>query len=177
MMGWGGQGNNNKKTKKKNVRGFLAYQRPYIVHLLHSAVAFLSLLLLEIIATDVALFNACETAPGYTLLHIACLPLDERCIQLHSKAIDTSIHETRNLSELDGKIKDKQSSATTNNYIDARKVLDAMDKDYRFLTDSIYPVSHQYSVPSSGYHEAQTLVVPLFERHDVSEFICSSFSW
>lgn len=93
------------------------------MHLLHFAVAIPSLPLLEIVTTDIALFNAGKIALSHTLLHVACLTLDERYTQLPSKATYPSIRETRSLSELDGKIKDKQSSQTTNNYIDARKLL------------------------------------------------------
>lgn len=77
----------------------------YNVHILHFAVARLSLSLLEVIVQAVSLAEAGTTALGHTSLHIACLPLDERFIQMHSEAVYKSVHETRNLSELEGALK------------------------------------------------------------------------
>lgn len=82
----------------------------YNLHLLHFAVAALSLPILETIATGVALTNPGTTAPGHTLLQIACWPLGELYIQLHSKAIHSSVHVTRNLSELYGNTKAKHGN-------------------------------------------------------------------
>ena len=72
----------------------------YNVSILHFAVARLNLRLLQTVAADVPLFKAGITALGHTLLHIACLPLDESWVQIHSEPIYRSCHETRNLSEL-----------------------------------------------------------------------------
>lgn len=73
----------------------------YDVSILHFAVARLDLTLLETVAADLKLEKARETALGHSLLHIACLPLDESWIQMHSEPIFKSCHETRNLSELE----------------------------------------------------------------------------
>ncbi|KAL8847372.1 MAG: hypothetical protein Q9221_007583 [Calogaya cf. arnoldii] len=73
----------------------------YNVSLLHFAVARLNLPLLQAIAADVPLDSAGRTALGHSILHIACLPLDESWVQMHSRPVFTSCRKTRNLSELD----------------------------------------------------------------------------
>lgn len=137
----------------------------YGVHLLHFAVATLSVPLLETIAVDVALSNAGVTALGHTLLHIACLPPDERYIQLHSKAIYSSIHETRNLSELDGIIKARHSDRMTGDYITARDILEEMEIEY--LTDAAAPVDSTRLALSIDYYELQTQIMQLLDQHGV----------
>ena len=89
----------------------------YDVSILHFAVARLDLHLLKRIAVDVPLSNAGRTALGHTLLHIACLPLDESWVQTHSEPIFKSCHETRNLSELE------VFEEGTGEYVKAREVL------------------------------------------------------
>ncbi|KAI4133216.1 MAG: hypothetical protein LQ347_002248 [Umbilicaria vellea] len=39
------------------------------------------------------------TALGHTVLHIACLPRDDSCINVHSRKIYESVHEVRTLSD------------------------------------------------------------------------------
>jgi hypothetical protein len=65
----------------------------YRFHMLHFAVAHLSIAMLE--AIDVPLRESPASALGHTLGHIACMPLDETHIQLFSHKIRGSIHDIR----------------------------------------------------------------------------------
>lgn len=69
----------------------------YSVHILHFATATLNLRMLEHIIQYTPLCNACKTALGHTLLHIACLPANSLEVQRRSQIIFESIHETRDL--------------------------------------------------------------------------------
>ena len=76
----------------------------YNCHILHIAAATLSLPLFQQIADAVGptathLSELPPTALGHTPLHIACLPLDDTHINLHSPKIHASIHEVRSLSD------------------------------------------------------------------------------
>ena len=70
----------------------------YNVHILHFATALLSPSLLVSVSASIALNNAGTTALGHTLLHVACLPLDDTYIQIFSEKIYQSIHSVRTLS-------------------------------------------------------------------------------
>lgn len=129
----------------------------YSVHILHFAVARLSLSLLEVIVQAVSLAEAGTTALGHTLLHIACLPLDERFIQMHSEAVYKSVHETRNLSELEGCLKARHDNPQTNNYLTARDILDENDMSHNAL-DSLLFTDDSLSSTQSHF-ENQTAVV------------------
>lgn len=87
----------------------------YNVSLLHFAVAKLDLQMLKTIAADVPLSEAGRTALGHSILHTACLPLDETWVQMHSLPIFTSCRETRNLSEMEIAVEG------TGEYIQARR--------------------------------------------------------
>ncbi|KAL8995731.1 MAG: hypothetical protein Q9169_004589 [Polycauliona sp. 2 TL-2023] len=89
----------------------------YNVSLVHFAVARLDMSILKTVTTDVSLSVAGRTALGHNLLHIACLPLDESWVQMHSLPIFTSCRETRNLSELE------IVSEGAGDYLHARKIL------------------------------------------------------
>ena len=89
----------------------------YDVSLTHFAVARLDLHLLKTVTADVPVNAAGKTALGHTVLHIACLPLDESWVQMHSGPIFTSCRETRNLSELD------DATEGAGDYVKSRKVL------------------------------------------------------
>ena len=99
----------------------------YNVHILHFAVARLSISILEAIVDDVPIDSAGTSALGHTLLHVACMPLDERFINMCSKAIYDSIHETRDLSEMCAELKHQYEGAQINNYAEARTILDEQD--------------------------------------------------
>ncbi|KAI4181543.1 MAG: hypothetical protein LQ346_006747 [Caloplaca aetnensis] len=88
----------------------------YNVSLLHFAVARLDLQALKTIAADVPLSSAGRTALGHSLLHVACLPLDESWVQMHSEPIFKSCRETRNLSEMD------IAAEGPGDYVQARRV-------------------------------------------------------
>ncbi len=94
----------------------------YDVHILHFAVARLSLILLYEIVKIVPLAEAGATALGHSLLHIACLPLDKRYIQIHSEAIYKSIHETRDLSEAEEDLRGRFEEEELDNYFTARVI-------------------------------------------------------
>ena len=69
-------------------------------HILHFAVATLNLSLLQHVLATVGsqVFSQnLTTALGHTLLHIACLPIDDSVLNMHSLPIFTSMHEFRNL--------------------------------------------------------------------------------
>ena len=87
----------------------------YNVHILHFAVARLSLPLVKAIVKYMPLKTAGKTALGHILLHVVCLPLDERYLNLHSEAIYISIHETRDLSEVDPCFKACRADSQSNN--------------------------------------------------------------
>ncbi|KAK5697109.1 hypothetical protein LTR17_024015 [Elasticomyces elasticus] len=65
------------------------------VHTNHFAVAQLNLELL--LATDISPFSTPPTSLGHSLLHIACLPMDDGSLQLGSHKIRQSIHDVRYL--------------------------------------------------------------------------------
>jgi ankyrin repeat protein len=68
------------------------------VHLLHIAVALLSLPILKrVLESGFNLSSAGPTALGHTLLHIACLPLDITHVNIFQESIYTSAHEFRQL--------------------------------------------------------------------------------
>ena len=69
------------------------------VHLLHHAVATLDLNLILRVEADVPLSSAGKTALGHTLLHIACLPRDQKQLNSISPEIDKSIHDLRTIPE------------------------------------------------------------------------------
>lgn len=76
----------------------------YNCHILHIAAAPLNLDLFrhisEAVGTDAQdLSTLAPTALGHTVLHIACLPLDDSSINVHSRKIYDSIHEVRTLSD------------------------------------------------------------------------------
>jgi hypothetical protein len=66
----------------------------YRIHVLHLAVAQFSIEMLE--AINIPLREAPASALGHTLGHIACMPLDETCMQLFSSKVRESIHDIRN---------------------------------------------------------------------------------
>ena len=70
----------------------------YNMHILHFVTTLLSPSLLERISASIILNNAGTTALGQTLLHIACLPLDDTYIQIFSKKVYQLIHTVRTLS-------------------------------------------------------------------------------
>ena len=70
----------------------------YNVHILHFATALLSPSLLVSVSASIALNNAGTTALGHTLLHVACLPLDDTYIQIFSERVYQSIHNVRTFS-------------------------------------------------------------------------------
>jgi hypothetical protein len=70
----------------------------YKVHLLHFAVARLSLSLVQRVVECCPLENAPVTALGHTLLHVACMPLTRWHIQEYSQKVFESIHELRDIS-------------------------------------------------------------------------------
>ncbi|KAL8755805.1 MAG: hypothetical protein Q9184_004690 [Pyrenodesmia sp. 2 TL-2023] len=89
-------------TLREHPRVDLGIRTPvYNLSLLHFAVAKLDLQMLKTIAADVPLSEAGRTALGHSILHTACLPLDETWVQMHSLPIFTSCRETRNLSEME----------------------------------------------------------------------------
>ncbi|KAK4898878.1 hypothetical protein LTR27_003609 [Elasticomyces elasticus] len=65
------------------------------VHANHFAVAQLNLELL--LATDISPFSTPPTSLGHTLLHIACLPMDDGSFQLAPHKIRQSVHDIRYL--------------------------------------------------------------------------------
>ncbi|KAK4495651.1 hypothetical protein PRZ48_012919 [Zasmidium cellare] len=65
------------------------------VHVLHFAVARLSLRLIDVIGLPRSVAE--PTALGHTLLHIACMPLDESEIQVFAPKVRQSIHDMRTL--------------------------------------------------------------------------------
>lgn len=76
----------------------------YSCHILHIAAATLNLDLFRHICEAVGadakdLSTLAPTALGHTVLHIACLPRDDSCINIHSQKIYESIHEVRTLSD------------------------------------------------------------------------------
>lgn len=97
------------------------------VHILHFAAAKLSLPLLKAIVEAVPLADAGTTALGHTMLHIVCLPLDERFVNWHSEPVYRSVHETRDLSELSGALKARFGETQSNDYSTARDILDEND--------------------------------------------------
>ncbi|KAI4182812.1 MAG: hypothetical protein LQ348_004798 [Seirophora lacunosa] len=144
----------------------------YSVHLLHFAVATLSLPLIETISAHVPTSHAGKTALGHTLLHVACMPLDERYIQMHSEAVYRSIHETRNLSETEGVIKPEHKDLASNDYVTVRPVLDyrrwSLDEFRAKIFHSQTPpleCIHKRLMSSRHYHQAQTLAVQLICEH------------
>ena len=70
----------------------------YNVHILHFATALLSPSLLVRVSASKSLKNAGKTALGHTLLHVACLPLDDTYIQISSEKVYQSIHNVCTLS-------------------------------------------------------------------------------
>ena len=69
-------------------------------HILHFAVATLNLSTLQHVLATVGsqVFSQnLTTTLGHTLLHIACLPVDDSVVNMHSLPILTSIHEFRTL--------------------------------------------------------------------------------
>lgn len=88
----------------------------YNVSILHFAVAKLDLEMLKTIAADIPLSDAGRTSLGHSILHIACLPLDESWVQMHSAPIFTSCRETRNLSEMEIAVEG------TGEYVQARRM-------------------------------------------------------
>lgn len=68
------------------------------VHVLHFTAALTSLALLEKVAALIPLGNAGATSLGHTLLHIACMPLDDTYIQFYSEKVHQSIHNVRTFS-------------------------------------------------------------------------------
>lgn len=76
----------------------------YNCHILHIAAATLSLDVFSHISEAVGpvaqdLSSLSPTAIDHTVLHIACLPRDDSCINVHSQKIYESIHEVRTLSD------------------------------------------------------------------------------
>lgn len=70
--------------------------KTFDVHILHHAVAAtLDLDLVLRVGADVHLSLAGKTALGHTLLHIACLPRDQKQLNSISPEIDKSIHDLR----------------------------------------------------------------------------------
>ena len=67
------------------------------VHILHIAVATLSLRVLQRVCQDIHLTRNPTTALHHTLLHIACLPLIDEEINHFSPKIHASIHDLRTL--------------------------------------------------------------------------------
>ncbi|KAL8904124.1 MAG: hypothetical protein Q9207_003475 [Kuettlingeria erythrocarpa] len=92
----------------------------YNISLLHFAAARLDLHALRTIAADVPLSAAGRTALGHSILHAACLPLDESWVQMHSEPIFNSCRETRNLSEMD--IAAEVCCSGGGDYVQARRV-------------------------------------------------------
>ncbi|KAI9775111.1 MAG: hypothetical protein M1839_001422 [Geoglossum umbratile] len=68
------------------------------VHILHVAVATLALPVIRRVAADIPLSAAGVTALKHSLLHIACLPLEDTHVNFYSEKIHQSIHEMRILS-------------------------------------------------------------------------------
>ncbi|MCJ1297430.1 hypothetical protein MMC08_000216 [Hypocenomyce scalaris] len=76
----------------------------YNCHILQIAAATLNLSLFQQIAeavgSDATDLSALEpTALGHTVLHVACLPRDDFCVNVHSEKIYASVHEVRTLNE------------------------------------------------------------------------------
>ena len=69
------------------------------VHILHHAVATLDLDLILKVEVDVPLGSAGTTALGRTLLHIACLPRDQKQLNSISPKINQSIYDLRMLPD------------------------------------------------------------------------------
>lgn len=84
---------------------YLSARSPiYSCHILHIAAATLHLDLFshicEAVGSDAKdLSTLAPTALGHTVLHIACLPRDDSCINVHSRKIYESVHEVRTLSD------------------------------------------------------------------------------
>ena len=76
----------------------------YCVHILHLAVAHLSLPLLQSLNSFLPLSTAFPSALSHTLLHVARLPLTDLHIQLFALKPCTSIHELRTLSPSFGRV-------------------------------------------------------------------------
>ena len=106
----------------------------YQVSMLHLAVARLDLHLLRTVAADLPLPQAGPTALGHTLLHIACLPLDQSWVQMHSEPIFKSCRETRNLSE---------SDVVEENSGDYLKAREAMWRKKRKALPANFPGKHR----------------------------------
>lgn len=123
----------------------------YDVHLLHFAAAILSIPLLRKLTTSVSLHNAKSTAVGHTLLHIACLPLDQNYIQRYSSKCWASIHEVRSFSQ---------------NPFDIYENLPG-DRGYEPLEDLME--FKDYSAPSSDYFGAQLEVVKFLITEGVND--------
>ena len=70
----------------------------YNVHILHFATVLLSPSLLVRVLASTTLDNTGTTSLGHTLLHVACLPLDNTYIQISSEKVYQSIHNVRTLS-------------------------------------------------------------------------------
>ena len=70
----------------------------YRVHVLHFLVARHELVLLHNVTKYIHLNTAGITALGHTLLHVACLPLNDKHIQIFAPKCYASIHEVRSLS-------------------------------------------------------------------------------
>lgn len=83
--------------------------------------------LLKAIAEALPLNEAGKTSLGHTLLHVAGLPLDERSVDMRSEAVYKSIHETRNLSEVDHYFRDRHEKSQIDNYSEARVILNIED--------------------------------------------------
>ena len=91
------------------------------VHILHFAVARLDPELLRCVSGAFPLASAGVTALGHTLLHIACLPLNEQYVEMHSQAIYDSIHEMRSLSEESAQTAQLEHRHPADDYIQARE--------------------------------------------------------
>jgi ankyrin repeat protein len=68
----------------------------YGIHILHLAVAQLSVNILE--AVNISLSESPVSALGHTLGHIACMPIDKAHIQLFARKVRKSVHDIRSLN-------------------------------------------------------------------------------
>ena len=130
----------------------------YDVHILHFAVARLDCELLRCVSAAVPLGAAGATALGHTLLHIACLPLNERYIQMHSKEIYESIHEVRSLSDESAEMAHIEGRDPADSYVRARENI---IRTKRLLTRPFtrIPARFSWDLPSEEYFASQIEVL------------------
>lgn len=128
------------------------------VHILHFAAARLDCELLRCVSNIVPLHNAGKTALGHTLLHVACLPLSEKHVQMHSKEIYESIHEIRSLSEESAETAYIEGRDPEDNYVQAR---DNIMITKRLLSRPFTQIPPRFSwgLPSSEYFASQVEVI------------------